>query len=357
MEFGSDLDITADTERNRHRLLAYIYGAWDYVKNSGKHPEAANLALDWVGSVPGRRESRRFMGDYILSERDLTEYKHFDDAVASAGGWSLDEHCPGALDNPDDPASFFHQYFTRFTEIPYRCLYSRNVENLMFAGRNISVSHIALSAVRLIAMCANMGQAVGTAAVIALREGVSPRAVGQKHIAELQEAIMRDDVHIPNRVAVDPADKARAAKLSASSTSAGDVALLTDGHGRDEVDAIHHWQSSGVGSTLTLEWDKPVEISTIELKGDTHLHNEMQIHPKRSKREAQVPGMPERLLRSARVEVLVKGEWQEFAKVENNLVRRVVLAGDKAVKSKSARIILEQTWGAPDVKLFEVRCY
>ncbi|MFR9526064.1 MAG: FAD-dependent oxidoreductase [Rikenellaceae bacterium] len=357
VEFGSDLDITADTEENRHRLLAYLYGAWDYVKNYGKFPESANSALDWVGSVPGRRESRRFMGDHILSERDLTEYRHFEDTVASAGGWSLDEHCPGALDNPTEPASYFHQRFKQFTEIPFRSLYSRNIDNLMMAGRNISVTHIALSAVRLIAMCANMGQAVGTAAVMCVRKGVTPRSIAQNHISELQESILRDDIYIPNRPAADPADKARRATITASSTASGDAKLLTDGYSRDEVEKDHHWLSSGVNSSLTLKWDAPVEISSIEIKGDTNLHGEMQIHPKRSKLEAQIPGMPPQLVKAAKVELFVDGEWKNFASVDNNLTRRIIFAGDKSVMSDMARITFSETWGDDAIRLYEVRCY
>lgn len=357
VEFGSDLDITADTETNRHRLLAYLYGAWDYVKNSGKFPEAANLALDWVGSVPGRRESRRFMGDYILSERDLTQYHHFDDAVASAGGWSLDEHCPGALDNPDDPASFFHQRFTKFTEIPFRSLYSRNIKNLLFAGRNISVSHIALSAVRLIAMCANMGQAVGTAATMCVELGETPRGIYKRHIEELQERLLRDDIYIPNRPAADQKDLARSAKFSASSTKSGDVKLLTDGYSRDEVDTNHHWLSNGSDATVAMKWDEKVNLSVVEVKCDSNLHSEIQIHPKKSKLEAQVPGMPHQLVRAARVEVRSGGVWKEFAKVENNLHRRIVLKGKQTIACDAARVVFTDTWGDKDVRIFEVRCY
>ncbi len=357
VEFGSDLDITLDTETNRHRLLAYLYGAWDYVKNSGKYPEAENLALDWVGSVPGRRESRRFMGDHILSERDLTEYRHFDDCVASSGGWSLDEHCPGALDNPDDPASFFHQNFTQFTQIPFRSLYSRNVDNLLFAGRNISVTHIALSAVRLIAMCANMGQAAGTAAMMCVKHGQTPRGIYKHHINELQEIILRDDVYIPNRPAADPADLARKATLSASSTSSGDVKLLIDGYSRDEVSTDHHWISNGSNASITLEWEKPITLSQLEVKCDSNLHAEIQIHPKLSKREAQTPGMPKQLVKSAMVEVLVGGAWREFASIENNLHRRMIFKGKESVKCSSARVTFRETWGESNVKIFELRCY
>ena len=160
VELGSPKDIIADREKNRHDLMAYFYGVWDYVKNSGEYPEAANLALEWVGSLPGKRESRRFMGDYILTEKDLLSYKHFDDAVAW-GGWSLDEHCPGGILSLDQRPSYFHERFKKVYEIPYRCLYSKNVPNLMFAGRNVSVSHMALSSTRIIGTCCMMGQAVG----------------------------------------------------------------------------------------------------------------------------------------------------------------------------------------------------
>jgi len=96
VELGSEFDIIAERELNRHKLMGYLHGVWDYIKNSGDFPEAENFALGWVGSLPGRRESRRFIGDFILSERDLTEHRHFEDAVAY-GGWSLDEHCPDIL--------------------------------------------------------------------------------------------------------------------------------------------------------------------------------------------------------------------------------------------------------------------
>lgn len=356
VEFGSDLDITDDTEKNRHRLLAYLYGAWDYVKNSGKFAQAANLALDWVGSVPGRRESRRFMGDHILSERDLTNYVHFDDAVAFGGGWSLDEHCPGALDNPTDPASFFHQRFTQMFEIPYRCLYSRNVSNLLFAGRNISVTHIALSAVRLIAMCANMGQAAGTAAAMCCQKGVTPRDIYMYHISELQECLLRDDLFIPHRPATDINDMARLASFTASSTKSGDVKLLTDGYSRDEVDKMHHWQSDGVGCELVLKWGKKINLSSVEIKCDSDLHSEIQIHPKKEKMDKRTPGMPALLVKSASVEALVGGVWRKFATVDRNLHRLIIFKGE-SLTTDSIRITFKQTYGAADVKIYEVRCY
>lgn len=358
VEFASDLDITNDTEENRHKLLAYLYGAWDYVKNSGKFPESKNLALDWVGSVPGRRESRRFMGDYILNERDLTEYKHFDDTVVFAGGWSLDEHCPGGLDNPKDPASFFHQTFKKMTEIPYRCLYSKNIDNLFLAGRNFSASHIALSGTRLIAMGGLMGQAVGTAAAMCCKVGTSPRGIYNDYMSELQEVLLRDDMYIPYRPAADTKDLARKAKLKASSTNSGNVELLLDGYSRDEVERIHHWESKEENPVLNLKWDKEVELSAVEIKCDSNLHIEVEIHPNKVKEAAeQIPGMPKEMVKSAIVEAKLGGVWKEVAKVERNLHRLILLPFNNKIKSNEVRVLFNSTWGAKRVKLFEVRCY
>ena len=169
VEVGSQDDIIGSSETDMHRLIGFAYGVWDYVKNSGKFPEADSFALDWVGSLPGRRESRRFIGDYILSEPDQIGLKQFDDAVAF-GGWPLDEHNPGGIENLSEPPSFWHEHFEEVYQIPFRSLYSKNIENLMFAGRNISQTHVALSSSRVMGTCAVQGQAVGTAAAFALKK-------------------------------------------------------------------------------------------------------------------------------------------------------------------------------------------
>jgi len=271
VELGSEYDIIADREANRHKLMGYLHGVWDYIKNSGKYLESANYALEWVGSVPGRRESRRFIGDHVLSERDLVEHRHFPDAVAF-GGWSLDEHCPGGIENPDDPPSFFHYKFAKVYEIPFRSLYSKNISNLLFAGRNISQTHIALSSTRVMATCALMGQAVGTGAALCVQKGIAPRELAHQHMEALQEQLLRDDAFIPNRPAEDPKDLARqAGVIFAHPTRSGDAALLTDGVSRDENGAIHHWQSDSLPADVQLEWEKPVSLSRLEIKCDTNL--------------------------------------------------------------------------------------
>lgn len=356
IELGSDYDIIAEREENRHGLMAYFYGVWDYIKNSGKYPEADNLALDWIGSIPGRRESRRFMGDHILNEKDLTQYRHFDDAVAY-GGWSLDEHCPGGIKNLDEPASFFHQRFTKMYEIPYRSLYSKNIKNLSFAGRNVSVTHIALSSTRIIGTCSMMGQAVGAGAAMCVKKGINPRQLANKNINELQETLLRDDMFIPNRPAQDPADLVRkASSIYASSTISDNPKLLFDGVSRDELEKIHHWQAKGTDATLTLEWESEETISKVEVKCDTNLQKKMMMHKNPKKNKGQHTSVPQELVRTMKVEALVNGQWQKVTSVDNNLTRLVKMSFE-SLKTKSIRLHLEDTWGAPNVKLFEVRCY
>lgn len=356
IEIGSKVDIIAQREDNKHKLLAHFYGLWDFIKNSGKFPDAANIALDWIGSLPGRRESRRFMGDYILTQPDLENNKHFTDAVAF-GGWSLDEHCPGGIENLDEPASFFHSNFTNIYEVPFRSLYSKNISNLLFAGRNVSVTHMALSSTRIIATCAMMGQAIGTASALCLQKNVLPHDLGKNNIKELQEQLLRDDSYFPNRPANDEKDLARKASLIfASSTSSGDAKLLLDGVSRDEVDKKHHWQSDGLNAELQLEWEKSMQISSVELKFDTNLQRGIMMHKNPERNKEQVMAVPPELVKTFTVEGRVNGSWVELATVKENKTR-LVKASFNAVKTTAIRVKLKETHGAKNVKVFEIRCY
>ncbi|UMB54039.1 FAD-dependent oxidoreductase [Lutibacter sp. A64] len=356
VELSSDTDIIGERDEIRHRLMAHFYGVWDHIKNSGDFPEAANMALDWIGSIPGRRESRRFMGDYILTEGDLLGNTQFDDAIAF-GGWSLDEHCPGGIENLDEPASYFHARFSEVYQIPFRCLYSKNIENLLFAGRNISVSHIALSSTRIIGTCSMLGQAAGTAAAMCVQKGVNPRGLYKKHMNQLQEQLLRDDSYFPNRPANDPMDKAKKADLiDASSTSSGNVKLLLDGVSRDEIDKPHHWQSDGLNAELQLEWRSPVNLTSVEMKFDTNLQRKMMMHKNPKKNEGQILEIPPELVKSFVVEARVKGNWEKLGAVDNNKTRLVKVIFDK-IKTTAVRVKINETHGAPNVKMFEIRCY
>ncbi|WP_299312133.1 FAD-dependent oxidoreductase [uncultured Aquimarina sp.] len=356
IEIGSNDDIIADAEKNRHKLMAFLHGVWDYIKNSGKFPEAENLALDWVGSLPGRRESRRFIGDYIVSERDMTEHKHFDDAVAF-GGWSLDEHNPGGIEDISETPSYFHYHFKEVYQFPFRSLYSKNISNLMFAGRNVSQTHIALSSSRIMATCALQGQAVGTAATICAKKNILPREVAQKHINELQEQLMRDDVFIPKRPAKDPKDLTRKASLIfASSTSSGDVKNLINGTSRDIYDTINHWQSAGLSAEIQMEWENPISLSNIELKCDTNVKRNIMMRKDSRNDDLFSNHVPKEMLKSLQVEGRVNGKWEKLRELKENRTRLIKCKFD-AIKTTAIRIRMTETYGAKNVKLFEVRCY
>ena len=356
IEVGDDFDIIAKRDEIRHKLMAYFYGVWDYIKNSGDFPEAENIALDWVCSIPGRRESRRFMGDYILNQNDMLGYKHFNDAVAY-GGWSLDEHNPGGIENLDEPASYFHEGFKKLYEIPYRCLYSRNIANLLMSGRNVSVSHIALSSTRIISTCAMMGQAAGTAAALCVDKRIDPRQIGRQHMAELQEQLIRDDVFIPNRPADDPKDLVRnGGQLFAPPGKTGDVQLLTDGIGRDIYGEVHHWETPALPAEIQVLWENPVDISTVEIKADSELHKKIAMHKNPAKNAGQHTSVPPELIKTMTIEVQVKGEWKTVAKIENNLRRRI-RAEFPGMKATALRLSIIETHGSPTAKVFEVRAY
>ncbi|OEJ99420.1 fumarate reductase [Flavivirga aquatica] len=356
VEIGSKGDIIGDAEIDRHRLMGYAYGVWDYVKNSGDFPEADNFALDWVGSLPGRRESRRFIGDYILSEPDQLSFKDFEDAVAF-GGWPLDEHNPGGIENLSQPPSFWHEHFDKIYQIPFRSLYSKNISNLLFAGRNISQTHVSLSSSRVMGTCATMGQAVGTAAALCVKKEITPRELTQNHITELQEQLLRDDAFIPQRPANDTQNIANTAdKIYASSTLSGDVKLLLDGVSRDENGEIHHWKSEGLDSELTFEWNDPIMLSSIEIKCDTNVKKNIMMLKNTRENEAYTTIIPPELLKSLSLELLVDGEWKNYETKDDNQ-RRLIKFNFDTIKISGFRIKMYETYGSENVKLFEVRCY
>lgn len=218
LEYGGRLDTVHDTEEIKWELWRVVYGIWDFIKNSGRFPDVDNLTLEWVGTIPGKRESRRFEGDYILSQRDVVERRMHADTV-SYGGWALDLHPADGIYSELPPCVQWHS--KGIYPIPYRALYSRNVENLFLAGRIISASHVAFGSTRVMATCAHAAQSVGAAADFCRREGCLPRDVGSgARLAALRLALSREGQYIPGYRRRDPADLAQQAEISASSTRA-----------------------------------------------------------------------------------------------------------------------------------------
>jgi hypothetical protein len=218
IEYGGRLDTVHDTETIKWELWKIVYGVWDYIKNSGQFPEAANLTLEWVGHLPGKRESRRFEGDYMLTQHDVVERPSHADAVAH-GGWALDLHPADGIYSERPGCNQWHS--RGVYQIPYRCLYSRSLRNLFLAGRIISASHVAFSSTRVQGTLAHAAQAVGMAAAHCHAAGLNPAdLLDPARMRLLQRDLLRAGQFIPGLRLDDPDDLARQARVTATSTFA-----------------------------------------------------------------------------------------------------------------------------------------
>jgi hypothetical protein len=213
IEWGGEHDTLHENERIRDELWSVIYGIWDYIKNSGKF-DADNLTLEWVGALPGKREYRRFIGDYVLNQNDILAQTPFEDRIGF-GGWSIDLHPPQGMYSTESGSK--HLYSDGVYHIPFRSLYSVNTSNLMFAGRNISASHVAFGTTRVMATCAVIGEAAGMGAALSTMHRITPRELYQARLLELQQVMLRHDASIIGLKNEDMADLAREAKVTASS--------------------------------------------------------------------------------------------------------------------------------------------
>ncbi|MEA1951918.1 MAG: FAD-dependent oxidoreductase, partial [Planctomycetota bacterium] len=215
LEYGGRLDTIHESQAIKWELWRIVYGIWNHIKNSGRFPEAENLTLEWVGSIPGKRESRRFEGDYILAQSDVVTSRDHHDTV-SYGGWSMDLHPADGLYADHAACSQWHA--KGVFPIPFRSMYSRNVGNLLLAGRIISASHVAFGATRVMATCAHGAQAVGMAAALCRRENISPAGLADPgRVDQLRQDLARAGQYMPGYRLEDPQDLARAAKITATS--------------------------------------------------------------------------------------------------------------------------------------------
>jgi len=193
MERGGTKDTIGDADEIRDSLLSLALGVYGHIKNDHAD-KCSDLTINWLGALPGKRESRRYRGAYTLTASDITADRSYPDTIAY-GGWPMDNHDPRGFDN-DGPGNVCYQVPIPYS-IPLRCLYSANVANLWFAGRNISVSHEALTSTRVSATCALLGQAVGEAAAFALRENVLPRDFTTDIVENIKRTLMLRDAYIP----------------------------------------------------------------------------------------------------------------------------------------------------------------
>jgi len=180
-----------DAEKIRDHNFRAIYGNWSYLKNHKKE-KYANWKLNWVAHISGKRESRRLLGDHILTQQDLQDHVIYPDGVVTTT-WDIDLHFPDSVNSKYFPGEEFISWYVhpdiKPYPVPYRCLYSRNIGNLMMAGRNISVTHVALGTIRVMRTTGMMGEVLGHAAYLCIKHQTDPRGVYEKHLHEMKKML------------------------------------------------------------------------------------------------------------------------------------------------------------------------
>ena len=285
------------------------------------------------------------MGDYILTQRDLEEAPLFPDRVAY-GGWPIDLHPPKGIYEAGKPACMHP--LPRPYSIPFRCLYSRNVDNLLFAGRNISASHVAFGSTRLMATGAVMGQAAGTGAFLCVRHRTTPRGVYREHIWELQQLLLKHDAYIIGIENEDPDDLARRAAVRASSFREGfPPEKVVDGMFRPEDGDFHQWASDPsepLPQWIELDFGRTVRVGAVYLTFDTNLDKLVEFGP-----------APE-CVRDYTLSVWRDGKWVPVVRERGNYHRRRIHRFGPIATSR-IRLTVEATNGDLSARVYEIRCY
>jgi hypothetical protein len=368
VEYGGMLDTIKDNEHIRDELLAIMLGVWDHIKNSGHHPESADWALDWFGFLPGKRESRRFIGQHVLTQHDIEQAVDFPDVIAY-GGWPMDTHPPQGIDAKDEEPC--RQPFTPYLYgIPLRSLISKNIANLMFAGRNMSATHIAFSRTRVMATCAVMGEGLGTFAAIAVRRG-RPLAQAWRDdalVREAQQQLIRQGAFLPGRRF--EGNLAYNARVVASSEQPqGRAAQVIDGHTRAvhgergvrpdlTAPGTHRWMSDPGDAQpwLELRWDDPVDLKRVSLTLDTGLHRILTLSHAGELSPRIIWGRPQpETLKEFRIVAKHAEGTTEVAHIRDNYQRQVDIPAALR-RVEALRIEVIATNGLDHARIVEVRC-
>jgi hypothetical protein len=359
IEVGGSGDTIHDTEEMRDELLKIAFGVWDHIKNRDR-TEARNWVLEWAGFLPGKRESRRYVGDHILNQHDVeAEGRHFEDTVAY-GGWTMDDHFPEGF-YKKEAGTIFHPAPSPYG-IPYRSLYSKNIENLFFAGRNISATHTALSSTRVMATCAVIGQAVGTAAWLAVESGITPRRVYEQRLAELKQTLMDDDCYLPFNVRT-PSELTQKAKVTVS--GGGGVGEVVRNGIERPLSGEGHYLELERNGWIEFAFDNPVDLADVRVVFDSDLQRETDgrmpskytLQAERGG-EPRVTPLPGFLVKAFRIEVADSdGRWREAARCTESRLRLVRLPLNGAAGVSACRFIPEATWGDECPRLFAFDVY
>ena len=333
IELGGMGDAIHDTDEVRDELLKISFGVWDHMKNKGNHG-CENWILEWVGFLPGKRESRRYRGEHIVTQHDVEAGGPFEDVIAVAG-WTMDDHFPQGFYYREGHPTIYHPAPSPWG-IPYRAIYSVNVPNLYFAGRNISVTHTALSSSRVAATCGVLGQAAGTAAALAVKTGCTdPRELDVKL---LQDTLQWDDSWLPS---------VPRALSQATLSAKTDFPALRDGNDRENATAVE------LGQCVSYTWDAPVDLSCVRVIFDSFFDRPYNNLPAYFPLVQDKFKLPESLTKSYRIEVQKEnGEWVVIADVATN--RKRCVKHDIGFACTALRVIPTATWGADTANIFSL---
>jgi len=349
LELGGNRDSIADTEELRDELLALATGTWDYIKRNERFG-AQKWDLEFLGFLPGKRESRRMCGEYMITQRDISDGRVFEDEVAY-GGWPLDDHFPDGFFHRGTPNTDYQTPAPY--SIPYRALYSKNVDNLFFAGRNISMTHMAMSSIRVMATCLLLGEAVGKAAYLAVSNGCAPQDVYLRHMERLQTLLLEEDCFLPSKV------RSISALCKEAALSGGGDSLR---NGQDRAHAIYGTDENGYckaapGEAISYRFDA-AEVTDVHIVFNSDLNRRTQdgttVERERGMRanyhldDPQLK-MPPMLCREFKLIGTLAGQEQVIAHVSENRKRCHHICVRQ--KFDTLTLVPVASWGADEVEL------
>ncbi len=258
----------------------------------------------------------------------------------------MDDHNPDGFLHEGKP-TIYHPAPQPY-EIPYRCLYSHNIENLMFAGRNISASHAAMSSTRVIGTCAILGQAVGTACSIAIKNDTTPKGIYENHIKQLQDTLMKYDCFIP------PLSRTISIK-TLNGTYIGEgtgFENLSNGRERNLVGETNQWK----GSSLAIEWADTAHVDKLRIVLDSELERTEKNMPFCYDIDIYDRKMPKKLLRHGEISTKKNGVWTVIHQIKDNHLRLMYL--DISDDIEGVRIDNMITWeGLENCNIFSFEAY
>lgn len=351
---GEKQNIIEEYEEIRDQLVSAIYGIWDHIKNGGEHG-AENYELAWVGMLPGVRESRRIVCDYMLTENDILENRRFEDKVAY-GGWDIDNHT--GLFAFDEKPSFIYPVDGSY-DIPYRSYCVKDFKNLFVGGRCMGASKLAMSSTRVMGTCAIGGQAIGTAAAMLCRD--NEKNIREIDVAKLQQTLLKDDCYLPLISRRDSEDLVQSAEIIATSEENGFPATnIKNGITRAMDGANNAWHSlplsKGQPERLSIRLKRVSTVNMVQLVLDSDFYTEKKITLSSTRQKQQKIGVPAELVKNFTIQLIHNGKIVAIRDVSENCQRLLKLSFDN-IKCDMVNIQFHSTNGCKEIRVFEIRIY